>query len=71
MDNVIAFPAQPRISQFLAEEYIANEMRQRFGACVGLLHGSYTYDDLMQIAGHMKEVAALIESAVGIREACK
>ena len=49
----------------------ANEMRQRFGACVGLLHGSYTYDDLMQIANHMKEVAALIESAVGIREACR
>ena len=71
MDNVIQFPQSPRVSLFMAEEYVKQEMRNHLGACVGLLHGQPTYDDLRDIAQHLTEVARLIESIVGVREACK
>ncbi len=69
MSNVVQFPNQPRVQLFLAEEYVKQEMRQHFGACVGLLHGHTTFDDLHQIAEHLKQVAGLLEAQIGIREA--
>lgn len=71
MDNVIQFPTRPLIQQFLAEEYIKQEMRQHFGACVGLLHGHTTFEDMLSIAEHLKQVAGLLEQQIGILEACK
>ena len=71
MGEVVQFPTQPLVRLFLAEEYVKQEMRQHFGACVGLLHGQTTFDDLRQIADHLTKVAGLLDAQIGIREACK
>ena len=69
MGEVKQFPNSPRISLFLAEETCKADIRQELGACVGLLHGTPTNADLMEIVARMKAAVLLIDSMVGMREA--
>lgn len=69
MGEVKQFPNSPRISLFLAEETCKADIRQELGACVGLLHGTPTTADLMEIVARMKAAVMLIDSMVGMREA--
>jgi len=69
--NVRQFPSSPRMSQFLAEETCKSDIRQELGACVGLLHGNPTNADLMEVLARIKASVILIDSMIGIREACK
>ncbi len=71
MSNVAHFPSSPRISMFLAEEQAKSDIRQELGACVGLLHGNPTNADLMEVLARIKSSVILIDSMIGIREACK
>jgi hypothetical protein len=71
VSNVAHFPSSPRISMFLAEEQAKSDIRQELGACVGLLHGNPTNADLMEVLARIKSSVILIDSMIGIREACK
>lgn len=70
MGEVKQFPTpNPRMALFLAEETCKSDIRQELGACVGLLHGTPTNADLMEIVARMKAAVMLIDSMVGMREA--
>jgi hypothetical protein len=70
MGEVKQFPApNPRMSLFLAEETCKSDIRQELGACVGLLHGTPTNADLLEVIARMKAVVMLIDSVVAMREA--
>jgi hypothetical protein len=69
MGEVKQFPSSPRISLFLAEETCKADIRQELGACVGLLHGTPTNADLLEVIARMKAAVMLIDSMVAMREA--
>ena len=69
MGEVKQFPNSPRISLFLAEEQCKSDIRQELGACVGLLHGTPTNADLMEVLARVKSAVILLDSMIGMREA--
>ncbi len=69
MSNVAPFPSSPRMSLFLAEEQAKSDVRQEFGACVGLLHGHPTDADLFEIQARAKAAILLVDAMLGIRQA--
>jgi hypothetical protein len=69
MSTILNIPLSPRLSMFLAEEQAKADIRQEFGACVGLLHGKPTNADLFEILARMKAAALLVDAMIGIREA--
>lgn len=71
MGEVIQFPQSLRLQMFLAEEYSRHEMRQELGACVGLLHGIPSYEEIEEMAARLKKVCGHLDAILGIREACK
>ena len=71
MTNVVQFPTQPRVQLFLAEEYARDQIRQELGACMGILHSTISYEGIEEVAQRMKRVAGILESIIGVREACK
>ena len=71
MNNVARFPSTPRMSLFIAEEQAKSDIRQEFGTCVGLLHGHPTDADLFEIQARAKAAIELVDSKLGIRQACR
>lgn len=71
MNNVARLPTSPRMSLFIAEEQAKADIRQEFGTCVGLLHGHPTDADLFEIQARAKAAIELVDSMLGIRQACR
>ncbi len=71
MSNVARLPTSPRMSLFIAEEQAKADIRQEFGTCVGLLHGHPTDADLFEIQARAKAAIELVDSMLGIRQACR
>lgn len=62
MDNVIQFPEQIRITDFMAEKAMLCAARQHAGSAVGRLHGTPTRDDLDEALVQLDEAKAIILS---------
>ena len=69
MGEVAQFPRSPRASLLMAEQQTQADIRQELGACVGLLHGTPTNADLLEVIARMKAAVMLIDSMVAMREA--
>lgn len=70
MSNVIEFPVRIKISEFMAEEVVKDQMRQHLGAAAGLLYGQPNLRDLGEIIDHLAAVAQQIDTLVAVRQAC-
>ena len=59
------------VSQMQAEANTWQTLRMGMGACVGLLHEHPSDEALQEIKDKLERMAKLLDSAIGIREACK
>lgn len=67
MDNVIQFPEQIRITDFIAEEALKQQIRQCLGCAVGLFHGRPTQDDYLLALSKMDEAVTLMRSLYAVQ----
>lgn len=59
------------INQMQAEANTWQTLRMGMGFCVGLLHEHPSDEDLQEIKDKLERMSKLLDSAIGIREACK
>lgn len=59
------------INQMQAEAFTWQTLRMGMGACVGLLHEHPSDEALQEIKDKLARMQRLLDSAIGIRQACK
>jgi predicted TPR repeat methyltransferase len=65
MSNVLEFPAQVRVQDFMAEEAVKQQVRQCLGCAVGLFHGQPGAADMIlapEITGADNKVLILTKA---------
>jgi len=70
MSNVVQFPTQPRVHQFVAECYMRDRMRHELAACVGLLHNRPTDDQLFELRKLIVSATEQLDCYLAVRAAC-
>ena len=67
MSNVVEFPAQVRVQDFMAEEALKQQVRQCLGCAVGLFHGQPGAADMILALEKMDEAMTLMRSYWALR----
>lgn len=62
MSNVVQFPEQIKISDFMAEEAVKQQIRQCLGCAVGLFHGSPNAEEMLLAMVKLDEAMTLMRS---------
>lgn len=62
MTNIVEFPAQIRLADFMAEEALKQQIRQCLGAAVGTFHGKVTSEEMIFAMEKMDEALTLMRS---------
>lgn len=62
MSNVVQFPETLRISDFMAEAALKQQIRQCLGCVVGLFHGKPDADDMLLALSKLDEAMTLMRS---------
>jgi hypothetical protein len=62
MSNVVQFPETIRISDFMAEAALKQQIRQCLGCVVGLFHGQPSADEMLMALTKLDEAMTLMQS---------
>ena len=62
MSNVIQFPETLRMSDFVAEVALKQQIRQCLGCVVGLFHGQPSADEMLLALTKLDEAMTLMQS---------
>ena len=62
MSNIIQFPETIRMSDFMAEEALKQQVRQCLGCVVGIFHGRPSADEMLLALTKLDEAMTLMQS---------